>query len=254
MSFDFDRIAEDFDSTRSFDPRLIDTVADAIRAVLGPRASVLDIGCGTGRFLLPFTRKDIRAVGIDISKKMLVKAKGKGLDDIVRGEASHLPFKDDGFDAAFMSSVLHLLADWKGALKEACRVSRRAVISLDSGIDRNDNPHDMFKAIMRKKGLVVPQMGPYESELCDACHPDRRIPLLPFVETRDRGELLAAFEKRTFTYQAGLTPEQNRECLRELSRILTDEKIDIRWKPALIVWEPEKLETDIEKATFCYPH
>ena len=30
MGFDFDRIAEEFDSTRSFDPRLIEPVADAI--------------------------------------------------------------------------------------------------------------------------------------------------------------------------------------------------------------------------------
>ncbi|MEM3038263.1 MAG: class I SAM-dependent methyltransferase [Thermoplasmata archaeon] len=88
MSFDFDRIADEFDATRSFDPRLIDAVAEAIRDLLGQGASVIDIGCGTGRFLLPLTRMGLSAVGIDISRKMLARAGEKGLEQLIQGDAS----------------------------------------------------------------------------------------------------------------------------------------------------------------------
>jgi len=254
MSFDFDRIADEFDATRSFDPRLIDATADAVLDLLGQGASVIDIGCGTGRFLLPLTRKGVSAVGIDISKRMLLRAGEKGLEALLQVNASHLPFIDRQFDASFLSSVLHLLEDWKGAIREACRVSRSAVIAIDPGRKGNDTPHDIFKSIMREKGFMIPQKGPYESELCDSCPPAKHVSLAPFEEIRDRKDVLAAFGKRTFTYQAELTPEQNRECVEELSERLFGEEIRIDWEPALIIWDPRRLSEDIERITFCYPH
>lgn len=254
MVFDFDRIAEEYDSTRTFDPKLLESVAEAIYGILWPGASVLDIGSGTGRFLLPLTRKGLSACGVDISKSMLKKSREKGLKCLIRADASRMPFPDAQFDAAFFSSVLHLIDSWKEAVIEACRVSRSAVISLDPGRHRDDNLHEIFKSIMKEKEFKIPQKGPYETDLCEACTPERRIPLPPFTETKRKPEVLAAFKSRTYTYQSELSEEQNRICLEELEKRIPDEEINIRWQPALIVWNPARLAKDVVKTTFRYPH
>lgn len=63
--------------------------------------AILDLGCGTGRFL------DYASHGVDISPKMIEVAKGKFPDkDINLGSVSEIPHPDAFFDILFSFHVL----------------------------------------------------------------------------------------------------------------------------------------------------
>lgn len=97
---------------------------------LGPRATVLDVACGTGNFTraiaerLAPTRSLV--VGIDLSAPMLAQAVAKAaeLDHVrfVRGDAQQLPFSSAVFDAVHCAGAFHLMADAESALREMTRV------------------------------------------------------------------------------------------------------------------------------------
>jgi ubiquinone/menaquinone biosynthesis C-methylase UbiE len=95
---------------------------------------VLDIGCGTGRFLAQLS-EIAKAWGVDRSPEMLdvarTRAGGAGLK---LGSAEELPFKDGWFERATMWLVAHLV-DRPRAFAEARRVlepgGRFAVATFD---------------------------------------------------------------------------------------------------------------------------
>ena len=95
---------------------------------------MLDIGCGTGRFLEQLAENS-KAWGVDRSPEMLEvarsRAQGAGLK---LGDAEELPFKDGWFERATMWLVAHLL-DRPRAFAEAHRVlepdGRLAVATFD---------------------------------------------------------------------------------------------------------------------------
>ena len=65
-------------------------------------APLLELGCGTGRILLPLGRAGARVVGIDRSEAMLARARQRvrraklgARVHLVRGDIRHLPFRND---------------------------------------------------------------------------------------------------------------------------------------------------------------
>ncbi|WP_455367326.1 class I SAM-dependent DNA methyltransferase [[Eubacterium] cellulosolvens] len=61
---------------------------------------VLDCGCGTGLLLEAIKNLELQIVGLDLSDKMLIKAKRKNLGQkiqLVQADASHLPFIENFF-------------------------------------------------------------------------------------------------------------------------------------------------------------
>lgn len=94
-------------------------VADGLSLLdVRPGECVLEIGFGTGRALLELARavgRQGRVCGIDISPEMVRmsrrKLEGSGLEsraDLTTGDAYHLPYEADRFDALFMSFTLEL--------------------------------------------------------------------------------------------------------------------------------------------------
>ncbi|HWP99033.1 MAG TPA: class I SAM-dependent methyltransferase [Vicinamibacterales bacterium] len=69
----------------------------------GTRGRVLELGCGTGRVLLPVARTGVRAVGLDRSAPMLARARRRlrrarlGRAHLVRGDVRALPFAPASF-------------------------------------------------------------------------------------------------------------------------------------------------------------
>jgi ubiquinone/menaquinone biosynthesis C-methylase UbiE len=85
--------------------------------------SVLEVGCGTGLILHRTARIARRAVGIDLSGGMLVKAQQRGLH-VVQASATELPFAAASVDVAYSFKVLPHIPDIQGALREMTRVVR----------------------------------------------------------------------------------------------------------------------------------
>ncbi len=69
-----------------------------------PLDKILDLGCGTGRFL------DLANFGVDISPNMIEIAKNKFPDkEIKEGSVSDIPFQDHFFDAIYsLHVIMHL--------------------------------------------------------------------------------------------------------------------------------------------------
>lgn len=91
--------------------------------------SVLDIGCGYGKFLKFW--KDMGArmvVGMDFSKSMLGQARQKSDCSLLIGDAFKIPFKDNSFDLVTCIGVANYYKNVEALLKEISRVSRNEII------------------------------------------------------------------------------------------------------------------------------
>lgn len=92
-------------------------------------SSILEVGCGTGIWMAFLKERGFgEPVGLDLSMDMLLQAKRKGLKKLVNGTALSLPFLDDSFDVSCFITSLEFITDRRGALLEAVRVSRKAVL------------------------------------------------------------------------------------------------------------------------------
>lgn len=85
--------------------------ASLLKDVAGER--VLDVGVGTG-----YTTKHLnRAVGIDLSREMLTRAKPGYKGSLVLGDASKAPFKPRSFDTVICAGSLYYFNSPIGAVK-----------------------------------------------------------------------------------------------------------------------------------------
>jgi len=89
---------------------------------LPPASLVLDIAAGTGDFTRELRRQGQRAVATDLSFGMLHA--GRSLEYPVQADASHLPFRDAGFDGITCGYALRNFSDLAATFDEMARVTR----------------------------------------------------------------------------------------------------------------------------------
>lgn len=88
---------------------------------------VLDLAAGTGVSTAELTREHVTAVACDFSLGMLRAGRGRrdrAAIPFVAGDALHLPFADESFDAVTISFGLRNVADTALALQELRRVTK----------------------------------------------------------------------------------------------------------------------------------
>lgn len=95
---------------------------------------IINVGGGHGEEAEFLLKNGAGAVTIvDIAAGQLRNAYVRGqkhhLDnlDCVRGDAEHLPFKDDSFDLGYVYMALHHFPDHARSIAEVCRVSREVI-------------------------------------------------------------------------------------------------------------------------------
>jgi ubiquinone/menaquinone biosynthesis C-methylase UbiE len=93
---------------------------------VSPRATILDVGCGTGWMSETLSRQGYRVTGLDLHPDGL-RATRRAIPDamLVQGEAHHLPLEDGSWEAAILLDILEHVDD-RAVLRELRRVLRPA--------------------------------------------------------------------------------------------------------------------------------
>lgn len=81
-----------------------------MKRYLHQKGKILDIGCGSGSWLLTFKNYGLNPVGIDMSVGRVKQCKLAGLDAYVGDVTKELPFGKETFDACFVNHVFEHLS------------------------------------------------------------------------------------------------------------------------------------------------
>src|SRR5262245_43754013 len=111
--------------------RRVNRLCHHLSAVLPERGRVLDIGCGDGLLssMIMEDRQGLEIVGIDVLLRPRTHI------PVTEFDGTHVPFPDKSFDAVMFVDVLHHTHDPMIRLREAARVTRRAIVIKDHTAD-----------------------------------------------------------------------------------------------------------------------
>lgn len=129
---------------------------------LSPGATVVDVGCGTGRAVAELAEHGAYAVGVDLDPIMLAAARSRFPDIDVRvADATELPVGDGQVHGYRADKVYHVLADPHAALAEARRIlapGGRIVLlgqDWDTIVIDSDQP-DVTRRIVHARADTIP--------------------------------------------------------------------------------------------------
>jgi len=120
--------------------------------------AVLDVGCGSGLFFSHVAAKAKVLVGIDVSRKLLLKAKGQAHAFqnvlVLQADADYLPFREAFFDVGFSFTVLQNMPKLSETLNELKRVSKPAGKVVVTGL-KKAFALNTFMDVLESSGLKI---------------------------------------------------------------------------------------------------
>ncbi|MEZ5317711.1 MAG: methyltransferase domain-containing protein [Vicinamibacterales bacterium] len=184
----------DWENARTLGRRDLPFWRDVVRR---EGTAALELGCGTGRLIVPMARAGLPMTGIDLAERMLARARARvrripraRRPGLVRGDIRRLPFPDRRFGAVLASyGMLQSLlrdADLNAVLDESARVLR------PGGLLGVDLVPDLarWEEYGREERLRGPGPGGGVVTLVEAVRQDRRRRLTifdeEFIERRGR--------------------------------------------------------------------
>ena len=185
---------------------------------------MLDIGCGTGRFLAQLAEV-AKAWGVDASPEMLEVARTRTPDAGLKlGTAEELPFKDGWFERAAMWLVAHLV-DRPQAFAEARRVltrdGRLAVATFDPSYFDAFWLNELFPSMEAADRERFPTASELEAELRGAGF-EVRLLRLSQRGTLDRADALERIRGKHISTFDLITDEEYETGLARAERELPD--------------------------------
>ncbi len=192
---DYSKIAEVYDEVRRSDlPHVVWWITKiAMEGKLGPGRRLIDLGCGTGRWTIPLAeRTGCEAVGLDSSAAMLEKARAKDPGNLVKwveGDCEKLSvgqdlqvlpdrlatgtkagdeapaLRDDSFDCALMSLMMHHLEDHLGTFRGVFRILRPGGVFLIRQGTLEDILRDPMHRFFPEVVTIDRKRTPFRSEI-----------------------------------------------------------------------------------------
>lgn len=110
-------------------PRWQDKV---IESIIPARASVLDVGCGSGDLLVRLSdSRQARVQGIEFDQEMAMRCIERGIPTYHGDlEKSLANFQDDSFDFVILEETLQTLKHPIDVLRELMRIGKKVVVSI----------------------------------------------------------------------------------------------------------------------------
>lgn len=129
--------------------------------------TILEAGCGTGRWLSLLKKHTKNIFGIDYSFDMIkIPIQEKPHLKLVNADAANIPFKDNFFDLIFCVNAIHHFPDKQKFIRESKRTLKSkgmiAVFGVDPSIDKDWYIYNYFDSV-------------YENDL-------KRFPTLNFLQ------------------------------------------------------------------------
>jgi ubiquinone/menaquinone biosynthesis C-methylase UbiE len=242
----FDRVAETFDRTR-FIP--LDALRRAYRLMFEKVAfegeiTILDAGVGTGRIIRPLMRRKVTLIGIDISLPMLTKLRQRYETrtrpmslHLILADAEHLPIRPSSIAWVQSTHLLHLLRNWKAAVREWERVLRpngSLVVFQESGRPSSvkvayDRAIIGTTPLRRRGWHVYSKLKRFLRQSGWRLHQDK----IEWVGRSSLLTVLRSFENRSYSRQWDLTEEIHRKAManarafvmKQYSRGIRSEKV-----------------------------
>jgi malonyl-CoA O-methyltransferase len=119
---------------------------------------ILDVGCGSGLFFDRAASQADMIVGVDISHKLLLKAKEHAGSQrnafVLQADADHLPFSDGFFDCVFAFTVLQNMPKPPETLDELIRITKLGGRVVVTGL-KKAFPLEKFMDILENSGLKL---------------------------------------------------------------------------------------------------
>jgi ubiquinone/menaquinone biosynthesis C-methylase UbiE len=251
----FDRISDVYDETRE---PLTEEALDKAALILSNDGCrrILEDGIGTGRIAKPLQQRNFEIVGVDFSRGMLAKARRKGIEDLVMGDANHLPFMDKTFDAAVLAHVLHLLEDPAETFGRLARVARNEVVIFvrsrglsgdgvsSAADDERGALRQTFRRVAEEMGYQLPSRPEGwrdrfkgEIEFLSSFPPSELITIQDAWVVTTLGERISFFEKRAYGYPANVPEDVFRKVMEKVkSSIDANREIRYRRVEQMAIW------------------
>ncbi len=245
-SISFDRVAEEYDSTRGLPPDVMERVTERLGVYLSNRGicKILDVGTGTGRFAIKLQELGFEVVGIDISAKMLGLARAKSVHGLVQADMRRMPFKTGSFDAAMSVHVLHLVREWRLALEEIRRVATKTYFSVVS-VFSPPTPNriaDFYERKLLETGWPEVHPGVHERDLLEIIPPAENECLTEYSRESKAEEEIDVLQRRTWSSLWDVPEDLHQRIISELRDEFRGRRMRSSVKLHICSWEMDRLE------------
>jgi ubiquinone/menaquinone biosynthesis C-methylase UbiE len=254
---EFDGISEIYDETRG---AATEIELKALSCDLKDCHTLLDVGVGTGRFSKPLSECGFDIFGIDLSRKMILKAKQKGLHNLILADACHMPFKDGAFDGSIIIHVFHLLPDWLTVLREMGRVTIKKVGALlgnrpsgwgntanVSGISVSPAHPEIWLQYTKLRAEAGYPMHRNARRWQNEADAKAKLPPSKLIEVRNEvvttkvSDLIERILQRAPSSNTGIPVEVHRKIIQQLLASVGDKQITRTMTEELAIWKPDQL-------------
>jgi ubiquinone/menaquinone biosynthesis C-methylase UbiE len=194
MDYDQTAMPESYDQGRQHPQGVLEMWLDRIAGAVGGRKieTILDLGCGTGRFSGPLANRfHARTIGLDPSQKMLSIACAKAPSakvHFLRGRGDPIPIADASIDMIFISMVFHHFPSPEKTAQECRRVLRDSgIVCLRNSTRDQSSPYEDYFPNYR----AVVEQSPSSSDIIHAfrCFRLAAQEIVPHLMARDVSEL-----------------------------------------------------------------
>lgn len=133
----------------------------ALRHVNANVGIVLDAGCGTGVLFDHVADKALMTVGLDFSRKTLLKARERAKNHagvhLLRADADNMPLKDGVFDTVFAMTLIQNAPSPAQTLNDVKRVAKDNALIVVTGL-RKVFRRGALERLLKDAGLSVVAM------------------------------------------------------------------------------------------------
>jgi len=173
VDYDKTEIAKTYDQARGHGPDFLALWMETVGAHIDSSTirTVLDVGCGTGRFSAALaTQLNASVIGVDPSIKMLSEAVRNGHAHVshVCGSAESIPLQSDCADLIFISMAFHHFTNPETAAQECRRVLRpNGRVFLRTGCGERANAYPYVPYFPSTKAMIEARLPSMEFQ-CEA--------------------------------------------------------------------------------------